>query len=365
MKWILLAIALALLITSCTGYVVHEDSVIIGANLAMTGKFAIYGINEQNAITLALEDLNEKNNKKIKLIVEDNQGEPAKAVTSMKKLIEIDDVDVLFSVFTHITKAVAPLAQNAEKILLYQSTFSEMAEENSYVFRDYYDSGESGRVLAEYALSRGDKKLVYVGEISDQCELVYQMASSVEEIVMLDKKTYDTEEKDFRTLLLKAKQHNPDAFIMCAWRHEDLIMKQMHELDMLDIQTYQLVAPMLPSSSTANPYFKLNKAVSSWYSYVKGREQGEVKAFVERYVERFGEEPLEDTVYVYDSFMFLGEAIHACGTPDADCLREYLLSREYEGLSGSIAYDAKGVANREVLLIQYGEDGWEEISRAS
>lgn len=193
----------------------------LGGNLALTGKLALYGINERNGIELAVKDINARGGikgKQLVFITEDNQGDAKTAVTAMQKLLDVDRVDIVFTAFTHITQAIAPSAQNASKILLYQSTVADMARAHPFVFRDYMDIGEQGRDLAAYAISQGHSAFSYIGEMSDVCEgfletFVDRLGGDGK---IVSKQTFDPAEKDFRTYLLKANEVNPDAFVFCA-----------------------------------------------------------------------------------------------------------------------------------------------------
>ena len=54
------------------------------------------------------------NGKKLEIIAEDNQGDAKIAVTNTSKLLNIDNVDIVLTGFTHITNAIKSLV--AEKI---------------------------------------------------------------------------------------------------------------------------------------------------------------------------------------------------------------------------------------------------------
>ena len=74
-----------------------DDTITIGFLLELTGPGSYYGVSSKEAIELRLEEANYSvAGKKIKAIWEDSATNPATAIQKTKKLIELDNVDMLF-----------------------------------------------------------------------------------------------------------------------------------------------------------------------------------------------------------------------------------------------------------------------------
>lgn len=86
-----------------------EDAVLtVGATLSTTGPAAALGIPEKNVLELVPKEID---GLKVKLIVLDDGGDPTKATTNAKRLINDDKVDVILgSSITPATMAVAAVA---------------------------------------------------------------------------------------------------------------------------------------------------------------------------------------------------------------------------------------------------------------
>jgi branched-chain amino acid transport system substrate-binding protein len=366
MKNIIVILSVLLLLGACAPR--PPEVVKVGGNIALSGNLALYGANEHNGIALAVKDINDAGGiagKQFVFIAEDNQGDAKTAVTAMQKLLDTDKIDVAFTAFTHITQAVAPITQQAGIVLMYHSSIAKMARENSLVFRDYWDAAEMGKTLGAYAASQGHTKLAYIGEISDVCEEFYAAVidgTGAPEAVVL-KQTFNPGEKDFRTMLLKAKEASPQALLFCTWRSEDLVMKQLDELQLIAMPTYHAVAPFLPSAAAANEQFKKNRAVSSWYGFTLNTADPKIQQFIDKYRAAYNTEPIPDALFAYDDMIALAKAIETCQSTEAACIVNALREQPFDGVSGQLRFDADRVSQRAMLLIRHEDDGWREIKQ--
>ena len=54
----------------------------------------------------------------MEIIAEDNQGDAKVAVTNASKLLNIDNVDIVLTGFTHITNAIKSLVAAKNKVMI-------------------------------------------------------------------------------------------------------------------------------------------------------------------------------------------------------------------------------------------------------
>src|ERR1700744_2922628 len=92
-----------------------DDTVKIGVIQPLTGSVAYNGTTDVNGIKLALSEINAKGGvlgKKVEVVVEDGQCQPANSVNAAEKLIQRDKVVGLIGAFcSSATLAVMPVAQ--------------------------------------------------------------------------------------------------------------------------------------------------------------------------------------------------------------------------------------------------------------
>jgi len=133
-----------------------EDVLDIGVIAPLTGEIATYGVSTKQGIELATEEWNTAggiNNKKIKLHIVDNKGEPTETTIALNKLIDFDKViAVLGPVISKCALAAAPIAQQKKiPLLTPTATNAKVTEAGDYIFRACFIDPFQGRIAAKFA----------------------------------------------------------------------------------------------------------------------------------------------------------------------------------------------------------------------
>ena len=131
-------IVLMLFVMAVVSLSAVAENIKVGLISSLSGPVAIYGQTTYNGIKLAVEQLNAAggiNGNKIELIVEDDKGDPAEAVTAAKRLIsEKKVVAILGPIISTTCLAVAPIAQqNGVPMLIPTRTNTKITEAGDYV----------------------------------------------------------------------------------------------------------------------------------------------------------------------------------------------------------------------------------------
>ena len=99
-----------------------QEPLKVGALLSVTGPASFLGAPEARTLEMLVDDLNQKGGvggRKLKLIVKDTGGDPAKAISFAKQLIEEEQVFAIIGPATSgETMAVKPIAEEAKTPLL-------------------------------------------------------------------------------------------------------------------------------------------------------------------------------------------------------------------------------------------------------
>ncbi|MBS3078600.1 ABC transporter substrate-binding protein [Candidatus Pacearchaeota archaeon] len=349
-----------------------DGTIKIGATLALSGKYTYIGQQELNGLIMAAEEINNNggiNGRKLQVIAEDNKGDATEAVNNINKLINVDNSEVIFSAFTHVTNAIKKTVFDNKKILFYASTIPDIARENKYAFRDYYDATDNGKAIADVVNQQGHKKVAFLTEVSDQCiqyEQGFLEEASKLGINVTTREQYQTTETDLKTNLLKLNLKNVDALVVCSWRHEPILMKQLKELNSINVPTFHWVALLLPASDTLEmrQLFEENGAISSWYGLSEVPDKKIQVNFIEKYKQKYNILPTADAVYTYDDLYVITNALKTCKGKigDKDCIATQILSIKYDGVGGYLKFDTDGVSKRDVLLIKVVNAKWEELN---
>ncbi len=115
MKKLIFAVALCLLV--CASTVQAAEPYKIGAVFAITGPAALLGEPERNTALMLTEQINAAggiNGHPIELIIEDNEGDEAKAVMKVKKLINDKVAAIIGPTRSGDTMAVIPIVEKAQ-----------------------------------------------------------------------------------------------------------------------------------------------------------------------------------------------------------------------------------------------------------
>jgi len=90
-----LALALALVFPSVRALAAPPAELRVGAIFAVTGPNSMLGAPEKNTVEMLIEEVNKGGGIPVKLFLYDTEGDPTKCVTSAKRLITNDKVDVV------------------------------------------------------------------------------------------------------------------------------------------------------------------------------------------------------------------------------------------------------------------------------
>ena len=128
----------------------------IGMDIPVTGVFAAPARYMRDGIELYLKQHNNQlGGRNVSLIVVDDQGQPAVALTQVRKLVEEDHVDVLFGVLSAaIGAALVPYINEHKIPTIYPIVSSNDLTQrtpSAYIVRTGWTSSQPTHVLADYA----------------------------------------------------------------------------------------------------------------------------------------------------------------------------------------------------------------------
>lgn len=222
---------------------VTNDTVLIGAYGPVTGPAAFIGIGGRDGAELALQEINAAGGvqgRKLRMIFEDDGFSPAKALGSVKKLVEQDKVFMILGLSgSNPTVGTLDYVREA-KVPSYIAIAS--APQVTHPFSRYLFRGAStesaryGEVYAEFLTQY--LKVTKIGILSGADENAKNESDNVER--MLDKwykikvetrADFKVGDKDFTPQILKMKEANPEIILAIGQTPEvSIIIKQIRDL---------------------------------------------------------------------------------------------------------------------------------------
>ena len=356
-KIIIFALIGLFVFTACTS----TETVKIGFIGPLTGTGAVYGTVELHAAQLAVEDINSAGGikgKQVELIVEDGKCDGTASTTAAQKLTQVDGVKYLLGGHCSTESlSIIPITDPAKVLLMAGSTGTDkFTGAGKYAFRTFPSATALYSKLAEVAFDKGTHNVVVLAEQKDWPQSVAAaFTKRFKELggTVLSQETYEPGTQDFRPVLLKIKNSNPESIMITVQGPDSAaqIIKQMQELGM----NQQIYGDSLVV--TKSTYEKSNGALPSTAIGATSRtnpdRSPQTRTFIDRYTARFGEitvDPFAATES-YDGTIIFSQLISSC-EQDTDCARNMLLSKSWNGLSGNFTFDDKGDANPHIAIVR-------------
>ena len=335
----------------------------VGEYASLTGSEATFGLNSDNGVQLAAEEINQAGGvlgRKIKLIVEDDQSKPGQPSAAVKKLIDSDKVvAVIGEIASSRSLEAGPICQAAKIPMVSPgSTNPTVTQTGDYVFRVCFIDPFQGTVMAKFALDTlKAKKVAILSDVtSDYSTGLSQYFTEYYkghggQIVIERSYSGGGKDKDFRAQLTAIKSAQPDAiFVPGYYTEAGLIAKQARILG--------IKVPLLGGDGWDSPKLAEIAGTSldgSYFSthFSPADKSPKVQGFVTKYQAKFKALPDGMAPLGYDAMMILADAIKRAGTTDGDKVREALASvKNYDAVTGNITIDAQRNATKSAVVLE-------------
>lgn len=372
MKNILIGISMLvvlLLVVSCSPdgstQVVKKSTadageIVFGAVGPLTGDVSVVGLNNKIGVELAIEEINAAggiNGKTLKVIYEDGRCNAKDASNAGNKLINVNNVKyIVGAACSGETLAISPLAEEQKVIMMSPlSSSPDITEAGDYIFRDYVNDNDAGRVLARKMFAKQHRKIALLYGLNDYARA---LAAVVEkeftklggEVVIEESFAQGT--TDLRSVLTKVKSSDADSIVMLEYTTTLVAFaKQRKELG--------VELPFYGADTYSDPAL-IEQAGAAFdgakYVLLKDSSSSEFKAKIR--AKTGGEDVQVGTANAYDAVKILAKAISTVGD-DTTKVKEWLYGMPaYRGESGSIKFDRNGDLEDvrfEMFEIQNGE----------
>jgi branched-chain amino acid transport system substrate-binding protein len=159
------------------------DTAKIGVLLATTGRYAAMGEGEKLGAVLAIKEINASggvNGKKLEMIFEDDEGDPGKGSTAVRKLISVDKVIGIFgSTSNVVSHAISLITEEMKVPMISPAPSPKLTEGKRFTFQNVGVEELLVEKVGEY-FSR-IKKWQKVGILHDESEYGMDLAKGIEE----------------------------------------------------------------------------------------------------------------------------------------------------------------------------------------
>lgn len=339
------------------------DGIVIGGFMSLTGDISSYGTSSNMAMGMATEELNAAGGvlggKSIQMIMEDTASDQAQAINAARRLLDKHHaVALVGEVASSLSLAVAPVAQEAGiPMLSPSSTNPTLTAKGDYVFRACFTDNQQGAYVARFALKRGYQNGAILQDVGQ--DYSKGLAKVIEEVFtqgggkIVAKQSYTSQDKDFSAPLTNLKSQQLDVIFLPGYYTEaGLIIKEARQLG--------ITAPFVGGDGWDSP--KLVEIAGEHVDqdcyfvnhYAKSDPRPKVKAFVDSFRQRYGEDPDALAACAYDAMYIVADAINRAGSTDPKKLRDALAAtKDFDGVTGTISINAQRDALKPCVVLGF------------
>jgi branched-chain amino acid transport system substrate-binding protein len=341
-----------------------SDTILIGHVASLTGEQATFGESTDNAIKLAIAEVNSKGGikgKKLALKTYDDQGKPEEAAVAATRLIVQDKVAVLLGeVASSRSLAIAPIA-DANKVpqISPTSTNPRVTKDGDktrpYVFRVCFIDPFQGTVMAKF--TRENLKLKKVAILRDvgndySVGLADFFSKKFQDMggTIVSDQSFKAGDQDFKAQLTAIKNKKPELIYVPAYYTDvALIGRQARELGIKvplaggdgwdSAKLYEIAQGALDGSYFSNHYTHENPDPI-------------IQNFVKKYKDTYGSVPDALAALGYDAAMVAADAMSKATDLTGPAIRDAIeKTKDFPGVAGKITLDADHNAVKSAVVI--------------
>jgi branched-chain amino acid transport system substrate-binding protein len=352
----LLMVVLAFVaLSSCSP---ENKGIPIGVILPLSGGGASLGKACLNGIQLATDEFNSHGDNglpRIRLVVEDDQLQPAAGVSAFQKLATVDKVRAMIGPLSSgVALAIAPLAERNHIVMLSPGASTPaLTTAGDYIFRNELSEEYGARAQAQLAVKPlGFKRISLLypnNEYGVGTARIFKMEYLKLGGEVVAEETFDQGATDFRTALIGIKAAHTDAIFVVF---QDEIVNIARQKSELAVPGVLYTTAVVEDTAILRGLGALaNGIVYTHYGTFENTETaGIVGAFVKSYSAKFGESPTYYSALGYDAGAILARSLKdAGGNPDGIKDALYRI-QNFPGVTGETSIDRNGDVSKPVIL---------------
>lgn len=217
----LIRILIALCLAMTYGLASAQSTIKVGFFAPLTGPFAGLGLDAKRGAEFATKQLNAAggiNGKKVELVMYDDRGNRAEAVSVVRKLIQQDDVVAIIDGSLSLTSIAAapPVNQGKTPMVVAYSNAVAVVKDHEYIFRWASVADVQGWAIAHDAVKKGFKTFAILMQDEEYGRgIINGFEKGIEKLggEVVYKRPFAPTEREFRSFLTAIKGLNVDAVI--------------------------------------------------------------------------------------------------------------------------------------------------------
>ncbi len=336
------------------------DKIRLGVILPLsTASYASAGQEALRGMKMAVEEINANGGvlgKPVELVIRDTKGDPNTAITGATDLITKEKVPIIIGFYSStVTYASMNAIKNYKPLVFVLGASSVKVEqlvgmERWFFHMHPWDYHRQGTVI-DYFLS-------HMKEVPKKIFVAYEDGvygtTSYEYFVNLSREknapwkvvgeAFKTGSSDFSSVILKAKQENPDVFYIVGYPGDYPVFFRNAKENDFNPKLIFIVAPEFPNyPKDIGDYVA---GVDVWSPYLNTPE---AKAFVKKFESKFGRAPEYWAPFGYTAIKMVVKAIEDAKSLDKEKLISALEKVEIKSPLGTVKFKQTGRTLHQVV----------------
>jgi branched-chain amino acid transport system substrate-binding protein len=368
-KTVCQAIALALIAMGAAGAAPSENIIKIGHVAATSGVIAHLGKDNENGARMAVDELNAAGGvviagKKYKVVLqaEDDAADPKQGTAAAQKLVDARVQGVIGHETSGTTIPASRIYYDAGIPQISPSASNPQYTRQRYntTFRNIANDEQLGGALARYAtqtmqakrIAVVDDRTAYGKGLTDEFIKNVKRGSATSGASIVTTQFTNDKAQDFSAILTAIKATRPD---MVFFGGMDAVAGPMlRQMKQLGIPVKFMGGDGMCSDSVprlAGDAMSDGQVICAEAGGVEPSQEKGMADFRVAYKKKFGIEVQTYAPYAYDALMTMVEAMQKAGSPDPAVYLPVLAKIKHKGVTGNIAFDARGDVQDGVLTI--------------
>jgi branched-chain amino acid transport system substrate-binding protein len=348
-----------------------QNPIKIGMSMPQTGSLGAGGQAALVALRMWVEDINAKGgllNRRVELIVYDDQTNPANTPGIYTKLLDVDKVDLLIAPYGTVpTAPIMPLVKQRGLLLMGNFSFqvNHTVKHDMWFNNAPWNNASSwfdGYIATGQKL--GAKTIAFLA--ADQ-EFAQNLANGAKELAKkanlktVYEQNYPPTTTDFSSLIRAIRQTNADLVFVASYPNDSVaIIRSVNEIG-IGSNVKLFGGGMVGLQFTPNMVNlgSLLNGVINYNTYVPGMNYPGIEDYFKRYAVKAAEAKVDPlgyyiTPYNYAIGQMYEQAINATKSLDHKKLADYIRKNEMKTIVGPIRYGPDGEwANPRVVQAQF------------
>ena len=370
------SIAVSAALATTTGFVSAQTVIKIGHVAPLTGNQAHLGKDNENGARLAIEDLNEKKIKiggqevKFELLPEDDGADPKQGTAVAQKLVDAKVAGVIGHLNSGTTIPASKIYFEAGIPQISPSATNPKYTMQGYktAFRVVANDGQLGGTLGRYAVK--DLKGKAIAIIDDRTAYGQGVADEFEKAVkaaggkLAGREFTNDKATDFAAILTKLKGSKPDVVFFGGM--DAVAGPMLRQMKQLGIKAKFLGGDGICTAELAKlagDAMGDEQVVCAEAGGVTAKQEKGLEDFKARFKQKYNAEVQIYAPYVYDATMVMAAAMQKANSADPAKYLPELAKISMTGVTGTIAFDAKGdIKHGTLTLFTYKKGQKEKIA---